>query len=295
MKELLQRQAQEKLQRKQQEQKQVQTNTVVSTSGTSNSMHVSSTNSQGVQSVAIGMLGPASATPQSQNQHTNMKVNNVTTTVPPSSLPTSSSSSGPVSSTASIPLPISTTSLTAQLREQLAKLTPQQGQLYMQQLAQANQLQQQSKQQITGASPSSQQPATVNQATKTNSVSVTTLNSNAVKVTAQPASVQQLLEQQRLVKQQQQASLSAVGNVVVKQNSSQLSASSSTSSNHQGSTPGRTVGVSVSPSRGVQSRSGFTDMKVVLGANKLASPPSSTPGKGKGKVKSELGKNAADE
>lgn len=183
MKELLQRQAQEKLQQKQKEQKPAVTNTLASGSGTSNSIHVSSTNSQGVQSVMVGMLGPASTTPQSQNQHTNMKVNNVTATVPPSSLSASSSSSAPPPS---IPLPISTTSLTAQLREQLAKLTPQQGQLYMQQLAQANQLQQQqqqSKQQITGASPSSQQPATVNQATKTSSVSVTALNTNALKVT----------------------------------------------------------------------------------------------------------------
>ena len=301
MKELLQRQAQEKLQRKTQEQNRVQVNTLASTSGTSNSTHVS-TNSQGVQSAMVGMLGPASATAQSQNQRPNMKMNNVTATVPPSSIP--SSSSGSLPAAASIPLPISTTSLTAQLREQLAKITPQQGQLYMQQLAkqqqQLQQQQQQSNQQITGATPSGQQPANVNQATRINStVSVTALNSNALKVTAQPANVQQLLEQQqRLVKEQQQVSLSAMGSAAVKQNSPRLSvspASTGTPSNHLGPTPGRTVGVSVSPSRGVQSRPGFADMKVVSGVSKSASPPSSAVGKGKGKVKSEAGKNAADE
>lgn len=302
MKELLQRQAQEKLQRKLHEQNLAQATSIAATaSGTSNSIHGVGNSPGVVQPTAVEMLGPASSmgsVAQSPHQHLKLKLNNVAATMTPnSSLPTSASSSS-VSSAASVPLPISTTSITAQFREKLAKMTPQERALCVQQLTQSRQ-----QLNIAGSSQLTPgQPATVNQAvlltsaTRATKVPSSTLNSNSLKVTAavQATNIQQILEQQqKLVKEQQQVSLNAMGSTAVKQTSSRLpisSAPSSRASNHLGV---RSVGASVSPSKGGQSRTAFVDIKLSSGVNKSASPPSS--GKGKGKVKSETGKNAADE
>ena len=83
-----------------------------------------------------------------------------------------------------------------------------------------------------------------------------------------------------------------MGGVAVKQISSRHPALSSITPNHLGA--GKVVvGASISPSKGGGIRAGFVDVKLAPGAAKLASPPSSVVGKGKGKVKLE--KNVADE
>lgn len=304
MKELLQRQAQEKLQRKLQEQKLVQATslaavaTTATGTGTGNSVNSVTTTSQ--PSPAVGMVGPASANVgQPLNQHS--KLNNVTVNVSPntSSVPTSSSSSsttGQAPSPASIPLPISTTSLTAHLREQLAKFSPQQRVQYMQQLtAHSKQTKQQQQQQqqrlVAGVLSAAQQTASTNKTTG-NNILTTSANAPtpiAMKITTQPHTgikVQQMSSGEHQV---------SVGGVAVKQLSpSQLPISSS--NNHLAVNSGRTVmAASLSSSRGGQIRAGFVDVKLASSVSKLASPPLSSLGKGKGKLKSESGKNAADE
>ena len=281
MKELLQRQAQEKLQ-----QKLAGTQgAAVDTTATSNSVR----KNPGQAPAAVDITRPASVSgnagvdQQPLNQH--QKTNNASVGVSPSTAPSSS----PGSSPASVPLPISTTSLTAQLREQLAKLTPQQRALYMQQLTSQTQKQQQNSQQqrlVVGAASTAQ----VTRALGNARVSISPLNSHSlsapsagVKVTAQPqASI-------KIVDQQQQVS---VGGVAVKQISSRLPVSSATASNHLGA--GKVVVGSLSPSKGGGLRTGFVDVKLAPGTGKLSSPPSSAvSGKGKGRVKVE--KNVADE
>lgn len=142
----------------------------------------------------------------------------------------------------------------------------------MQQLAQAKQVKPQQTQQNVTSSPSA-----VNAAKANNSVSVSTFNSNSVKVTAQAVGVNV-----------QQVS---VGTVAVKQISPRVPSSSSSSPN----TTGNHLATNLSPSKGGALRTGFVDVKLAPSASKSASPPSSSVGKGKGKVKSEAGKNVADE
>ena len=263
MKELLQRQAQEKLQRKLQKPKQEPaTSSSPVATATSNSIHSAVGNSQ---LAVVDMMGPASAlgnVRRSPNQHS--QSNNVA--------PPSSSSSSLSSSSASIPLPMATTSLTAQLREQLAKITPQQRQLYVQQLSK------QSKQQQVNlaASSASSTPAAVTRAGNS-STSVAAVATQAVSVNVQ------------------KVSLNSMGGVAVHQIMSRLPVSSNVATtNHMVANSGRIVGASVSPSRVGQVRTGgFVDVKLAPGVNKSASPPISGVGKGKGKVKSE--KTAADE
>lgn len=284
MKELLQRQAGEKLQQKLQDQKRVgATPLAVSTPGTTNSIHGAG-NTPGIQPAVVEMLGPASA-PASTAQPQNLKLNNVAAVavIPNSSLPASSTTGTVSSSQASVPLPISTTSLTAQLREKLAKISPKQRQTYVQQLTQQKPQQTTQPQPIVVASS-----AQLSQATRSTSTSSTAINSNPLKVGVPgTVHVQQVLEQQqRLVKEQQQVLLTAVGSAVVKQASirSAVTSTPSVSNNPPGA---RTVGASVSPSK-----TGFANIKLV---NKSSSPPSSGATKGKGKVKLEAGKSAPDE
>ena len=272
MKELLQRQAQEKLQKKLQT-KQVQTPSISTASGTNNSIHSADIS----QLAMVDMVGPASGSSSAAGQsltqqHT--KLNNVASNSSPSA-PSLSLPSSSAQSPGSVPLPISTTSLTAQIREQLAKLTPQQRQLYMQQLTQAKQIKPlQSQQNLTSTS------SPVHAAKASNSVSVSALNSaNTVKVTAQSVGVNV-----------QQVS---VGTVAVKHISPRIpptssAASPNTTANHHLST-------NLSPSRGGPVRTGFVDVKLAPGVSKSVSPPSASTGKGKGRVKSETGKNVADE
>ena len=264
MKELLQRQAQEKLQHKLQGQQKMATNTgtALQTATTSNSVHTVTNSAQ----VATG-TGPASApVPLNQHQKTN-------------SSPVGISSSTTATSTASVPLPISTTSLTAHLREQLAKLTPQQRALYMQQLTLQSQKHQQQNQKpplqqrlVVGAASTAALQTT--RAVGNARVSVSPLNSHS---TGSPAV--------KITTQHQQVS---VGGVAVKQITR---LPNSQASNHLGA--GKVVvGASMSPSKGATLRAGFVDVKLAPGAaGKVSSSPTS--GKGKGKVKFE--KNAGDE
>lgn len=289
MKELLQRQAGEKLhQQKIQEQKRVgATPLAVSTPGTTNSIHGAGS-SPGIQPAVVEMLGPASA-PASTGQPQNLKLNNVAAVavIPNSSLPASSTTVSVSSSQASVPLPISTTSLTAQLREKLAKISPKQRSTYVQQLTQPKQGQQTTQLQPIVVASSAQ----ISQATRSTSTSSTAINSNPLKVGVPgTVHVQQILEQQqRLVKEQQQVSLTAVGSATVKQ-ASIRSAVTSTPSGSNNPLGARTVGASVSPSK-----TGFANIKLASAVNKSSSPPSSGAAKGKGKVKLEAGKSTPDE
>ena len=298
MKELLQRQAQEKLQQKLTEQKLARPGAVPETTATSNSVHT------GVslgKTASVNIAGPASLSgspgeqqQQPLNQH--HKTNSTSVSVSPSTAPSATSSS---SSTASVPLPISTTSLTAQLREHLAKLTPQQQRaFYMQQLTTAAQSQRQPQNQLSqtsqllqssqqrvmvGAVSSPQQQAQVVSSAR---LSVSPLNSHTTsapstaKVTATAKASVKILEKQHQV---------SVGGVAVKQISSRFPVASSVSANHLAA--GKVV--VGSPSKGGGIRSGFVDVKLAPGAAKLSSPPSFAAGKGKGRVKLE--KNVADE
>ena len=356
MKELLQRQAQEKLQRKLQEQQKMAQGislASVSASGTKNTTHGASVSPQGVQPPMVDMLGPASAPgkpAQLQSQRQNLKLNDVAGGL--TSSPTAATASLPLP--ASVPLPISTTSITAQLRERLAKMTPQQRLLYMQQLKmqassqslqpkQQQPLQQQQKQQqqimqrqnVAQLSSSGQQ-TTVNQAillastaqaAKANSIqslpqfppssssssasssspsavlnsstTATAMAAARLTVTQQTPNIQQVLEQQqRLVKQQQQqVALTTMGTTAaaMKSTTSRLSVASSPVGGPNSLLAARsTAGASGTPPKGSQSRTSFADIKLVAGGvGKSASPPVS--GKGKGKVKTEAGKAAAEE
>ena len=352
MKELLQRQAQEKLQRKLQEQQKMAQGislASVSASGTKNTTHGASVSPQGVQPPMVDMLGPASAPGKpAQLQNQRQKLNDVAGGL--TSSPAAATASLPLP--ASVPLPISTTSITAQLRERLAKMTPQQRLLYMQQLKmqaasqslqpkQQQPLQQQQKQQqqiiqrqnVAQLSSSGQQ-TTVNQAillastaqaAKANSIqslpqfppssssssssssspsavlnsSTTAMAAARLTVTQQTPNIQQVLEQQqRLVKQQQQqVALTTMGTTAaaMKSTTSRLSVAPSPVGGPNSLLAARsTAGASGTPPKGSQSRTSFADIKLVAGGvGKSASPPVS--GKGKGKVKTEAGKAAAEE
>jgi transcription initiation factor TFIID subunit 4 len=289
MKELLQRQAQEKLQQK----KLARPGAVPETTSTSNSVHT------GVslgKTTSVNIAGPASLSgspgeQQPLNQH--QKMNSTSVSVSPSTAPSATTSSS--SSTASVPLPISTMSLTAQLREHLAKLTPQQQRaFYMQQLTtQSQRLPQNQQSQTSQQAQSSQQRVVVGavsqqqaQVVSNARLSVSPLNSHTTsalstgKVTATAKTSVKILEKQQQV---------SVGGVAVKQISSRLPVTSSVSANHLAA--GK-VAVG-SPSKGGGIRSGFVDVKLAPAAAKLSSPPSSAAGKGKGKVKLE--KNVADD
>jgi hypothetical protein len=272
MKELLQRQAQEKLQQK----KLARPGAVPETTSTSNSVHT------GVslgKTTSVNIAGPASLSgspgeQQPLNQH--QKMNSTSVSVSPSTAPSATTSSS--SSTASVPLPISTMSLTAQLREHLAKLTPQQQRaFYMQQLTtQSQRLPQNQQSQTSQQAQSSQQRVVVGavsqqqaQVVSNARLSVSPLNSHTTSALS--------------------TGKVSVGGVAVKQISSRLPVTSSVSANHLAA--GK-VAVG-SPSKGGGIRSGFVDVKLAPAAAKLSSPPSSAAGKGKGKVKLE--KNVADD